>query len=488
MRAHLEDPTVALSIFEEAFGKDRTVAAPKSGRGRRRFDYAKGYYVTSGEAGRTKFAETAGRTLGAVQTICDALIPPSAGRYTVAFGGSTAMTERGKRRITVTPQPLYTKGMRLCDVADTLTGFVVHEIGHVEISGATEEALNAWLTANPGYLPWRNSIHAISNVIDDHALEVWARNRFPGVGYTFRVTTKFVAQEQAMFTRPPFQFKTSDTFTQRFNFMVVATRYRWFVRWASDPATRRERDWWIDWTERYGDPSDAALRVEGIKVAIARLAINPANRPPEEEPPPDQPCGPNGPRGDGDEEEDEPETFDTDDESEDDDEDESESEDGGDDEDWDEDESDDEDEDVPTTRGGKDGDEDEDDESEDEPESEPGPAGWDDDGTDLESEPEDNPTKDSTSDERPDAGQLDADPNDLGREGEGGNNAPIYEGFDPERLDYDRIKTVDEYNDDRRDYDRGRDERLQEQAEVEMRAERITDTHGHGSMKVVINL
>jgi hypothetical protein len=498
---------VALSIFETAFGKDRTTAAPKATSGRRRFDYSKGHYVTSGEAGREKFADTAARTLVAVQTVCDALIPPSAGRYTVAFGGQTAMTERGKRRITITPQPLYTKGMRLADVADTLTGFIIHEIGHVEISGATDEVLSAWLDREPGYLPWRNSIHAISNVIDDHALEVWAKNRFPGVGYTFRVTTKFVAQEQDMLSRPPFAFDPNATFTARFNFMVVATRYRWFVRWSSDPATRRERQWWIDWADTYGDPTDAVLRVEGIKAAIARLAIDPKKRPPEDEPEP-QPGKGEGDDSESDEDEDEsePETFDTDDD--DDDEDESYGDGVGDDDEDDEDPfEDNEDDDVDPTGGGNDDDdddeaedEDEDEESEDEsePGSDVGPLGFNEDGTndepeddgsedfDAEAEDEDDESEsEPESDERPEGGTLDGD--DLGQQGEGSNNAPIYEGFDPERLTSDRIKTVDDYTEERQ-YDRYRDEQLQKQVEVEMRAERVTDTHGFGSMKVVINL
>ena len=484
---------MALSIFEQALGKDRTATVP-TGSGRRRFDYSKGYYVTSGASAKDKFAGTAARTLSAVQTVCDALIPPSAGRYTVAFGGATAMTERGKRRITITPQPLYTKGLRLADVADTLTGFVIHEIGHVEISGETDRLLSAWLGSEPGYLPWRTSIHSISNVLDDHALEVWAKRRFPGVAHTFRVTTKFVAQEQNMLDRKPFQFQTTDSFTARFNFLVVATRYRWFVRWSSDPATRSERQWWIDWIEKFGDPTDAVLRVEGIKVAIARLAINPKNRPPEPEPPTTT-CG--GLKSeDEDEDEDEPETFDKDDEDEGD---ESESEDEGDEGDEDDDADD-------AQRGGNSDDEgeDEDEESEDEsdgPGEETGPLGFNEDGTDLESEDEgedydegegeddddeDNESE-SESDERPIGGDL--KPDELGKEGEGGSNAPIFDAFDPESLrDEPLIKTVDDFTEERLANDRYRDEDLQTQVEVEMRAERVTDTNGFGTMKIVINL
>lgn len=535
---------MALSIFEAAFEKERTVRAPNTYRsGRRVWDDSASAYVESGSKTRDRFNETAGRTLHAVQSICDALIPPSAGRFTVTFGGRTAQTHLASRQIKVTPEPLYTKGLRLADVADTLTGFVVHEIGHVQISGDTDRLVTEWLTNEREYLRWKSSIDALSNVLDDHALEVWAKHRFPGIAHTFRVTTKFVAQEQGLVNKPPRKWNPDADYTERFNFMVVSVRYRWFTRWVSDPATKAERNWWVNWADEYGDPSDPAKRLEGIKVGLARLAIKPTDRTepePEPEPQPDE-SGQPGQSEDEDEaqpSDDQPDTFDLGDEDDDDDDDttgggndDDDEEDGdgedGEDEDGESDEDDepehqpldtddegtgqpeddddtaesDEDEDgddgideggykVETPDEADDFNESEDDADGDESDGTDNGTDSDDDATDLpEGEAGDDDGEDEAEWDDDDHPTLDTDEGDLGKEGEGSDDAPVYESFEPEDLKpREKVQTLDDYTEERERSDGLRDRTLQKEVEVEMRATKVTDTNGYGSMKIEINL
>lgn len=527
---------VALSIFEVAFGKERTRLDAETRRRRRpKYNYRTGQWDEPGESKHDLFVESAARTLSAVQTVCDALIPPSAGRFSVVFGSQTAMTEFGRHRITVTAEPLRMKGLRLADVADTLTGFVVHEIGHVEISRDTDAEVKAWLEREPQYNRWHGTIQRIANLLDDHALEVWAKRRFPGVAHTFRVTTKFVAQSENLPSTAPRRWNPDAGYAERFNFAVVSVRYRWFVRWVADAATRRERQWWTDWADEYGDPTSAAKRLEGIKAALAKIAIKP-----DEEPEPETQPGESEQVEVEESEEAEPESFDMgedDDESEDDDDDDDDTTRGGnddDDDDWDDDEdgedgdeSDDEPEDDEGEGKGDDAegeDEDEDGEQDgegDEPshqplgESEDGTAEPSDEPWDTEDEDEgDEPGDESEGtdesgeseqwgddsdaegddsddesdldgdDERPEGGNLAEDT--LGEEGEGSSNAPIYESFEEENL-RDTVKTVDDFNEDKQRYDY-RDQQLMNEVQVEMKAQKVTDTHGFGSLKVIVNL
>lgn len=525
---------MALSIFEEAFARERTKQPPI---GRRKYSSFGRYDSQQGE----EFVEAAARVLGAVQTVCDALIPPSQGRYTVGFGGKTAMTEIGRKRISLTPQPLYMKGLRLADVADTLTGFVVHEIGHVHISQATDEAVEAWLAREPVYRAWRKSILQIANVIDDVALERWARNRFPGVAHTFRVTTKFVAQEGGLPNKPPRRWDPKYGYAERFSFAVVAVRYRWFTRWVGDAATRAERGWWVDWADRYGDPADVTVRMEGVRAALVRIATHPEKRQPEPEPQPSDEQGepePSDDEGDEDESEsepgesedesepDEPETFDTSDEGED--ADDAPTSGGNDDDEPEDDEDADEGEDDLDDEGedadddadeGDDGDDDddgyqqglgrsEDGTADDGPDDDEGdePFGPEDDdedgesdetgrGTDAGDSGDDDDDLDDEddgpdSDERQEGAHLNPmDESDLGDDGteDGSSTPPVYEGFQPEDL-RNTVQNVDEYEDERQRYDRSRDDQLQEKVEVEMKVQKVTDPHGYGTMKVVINL
>lgn len=543
---------MALSIFEQAFGRERTKPAPNTSRRRRsRYDYRTGSWDDGTTQQQADFNEAAARTLSAVQTICDALIPASQGRYSVVFGTKTAMTEFDRKRISLTAQPLYMKGLRLADVADTFTGFVVHEIGHTVISQDTDRVMKEWLEREPVYAPWTKTIMRIANVLDDEALERWAKQRFPGVAHTFRVTTKFVAQDEGLPNKEPRRWDPKGDYATRFNFAVISVRYRWFCRWVGDAATRAERQWWIDWAEQYADPKDPYTRLLGIQAALARIAVKPEDRPEEPKPEPEpQPGGePSEDEGEdegeqseqGDEQpgiedpDEEPETFDTsDDEGEDDDDaptsggndDDDEPEDGDEDDDDLDGEGDDEsdedgdegDEPEDGSDEGDDGDDDEDgwkpgksldssrdgtsdDERDDADEGdEPGDDdgefdGDEDDGEDEDGDSDDDAEPDDErdterADERTDGARLDPmDEDDLGQQGEGSSEPPIYEGFEPESLpSRETVKTVDDYIEEREKYDSYRDDALMEQVKVEMRTQKVTDAHGFGTMKVVINL
>lgn len=548
---------MALSIFEQAFGRERTKPAPNTSRRRRsRYDYRTGSWDDGTTQQQADFNEAAARTLSAVQTICDALIPASQGRYSVVFGTKTAMTEFDRKRISLTAQPLYMKGLRLADVADTFTGFVVHEIGHTVISQDTDRVMKEWLEREPVYRKWSSTVMRIANVLDDEALERWAKQRFPGVAHTFRVTTKFVAQDEGLPNKEPRRWDPKGDYATRFNFAVISVRYRWFCRWVGDAATRAERQWWIDWAEQYADPKDPYTRLLGIQAALARIAVKPEDRPEEPQPEPEpQPGGePSEDEDEGEEPgegeqseqgdeqpgiedpDEEPETFDTDDEGEDDDDaptsggndDDDEPEDGdeddddldgeGDDEsdeDGDEgdepedgsDEGDDGDDDEDGWKPGKsldssrdgtsdderddadEGDEPGDDDGEFDGDEDDGEDGDEDGDSDDDAEPDDERDTERA-DERTDGARLDPmDEDDLGQQGEGSSEPPIYEGFEPESLpSRETVKTVDDYIEEREKYDSYRDDALMEQVKVEMRTQKVTDAHGFGTMKVVINL
>lgn len=549
---------MALSIFEQAFGRERTKPAPNTSRRRRsRYDYRTGSWDDGTTQQQADFNEAAARTLSAVQTICDALIPASQGRYSVVFGTKTAMTEFDRKRISLTAQPLYMKGLRLADVADTFTGFVVHEIGHTVISQDTDRVMKEWLEREPVYAPWTKTIMRIANVLDDEALERWAKQRFPGVAHTFRVTTKFVAQDEGLPNKEPRRWDPKGDYATRFNFAVISVRYRWFCRWVGDAATRAERQWWIDWAEQYADPKDPYTRLLGIQAALARIAVKPEDRPEEPQPEPEpQPGGePSEDEDEGEEPgegeqseqgdeqpgiedpDEEPETFDTsdgegeddddaptsggnddDDEPEDGDEDDDDLDGEGDDEsdeDGDEgdepedgsDEGDDGDDDEDGWKPGKsldssrdgtsdderddadEGDEPGDDDGEFDGDEDDGEDGDEDGDSDDDAEPDDERDTERA-DERTDGARLDPmDEDDLGQQGEGSSEPPIYEGFEPESLpSRETVKTVDDYIEEREKYDSYRDDALMEQVKVEMRTQKVTDAHGFGTMKVVINL
>jgi hypothetical protein len=378
---------VALSIFEEAFGKERN-----------RFSK-----VSKREATTEHLVDIT----KAVQAVVDTFRDPNTGdRYLVSLSGRTeAYTQPGTKRIVVSYKPIFDKGLKVSTACTVMTGLVLHEIGHTLYTfpnmPVIEAAYGKPTGQQWGVKQWDQLAYTMLNIGDDARLEARMSEQLPIARDIFPTMLHWVAINSDMVgTRLRWGGK-SMKMVDRVNFAARSARYPWTAVWSNDTVTRAERSWWIDWSRQYKALADrdGEGMVRLVDIALDRLRnAEPVSITPPVEPPVIT-CGPMGPAGDDDGEEEGPGTKSKDrfgdDFSKDEDGDESD-EDG--DEDGDEDEAED----------GDDWDEDEDDE--------PGPMGVEDEDDEPESEDEPEPEKGGSKVDIPD--DLTDEAGDEGGDGE----------------------------------------------------------------------
>jgi len=360
---------VALSIFEEAFGKERN-----------RFSK-----VSKREATTEHLVDIT----KAVQAVVDTFRDPNTGdRYLVSLSGRTeAYTQPGTKRIVVSYKPIFDKGLKVSTACTVMTGLVLHEIGHTLYTfpnmPVIEAAYGKPTGQRWGVKDFDQLAYTMLNIGDDARLEARMSEQLPIARDIFPTMLHWVAINTDMVGNRLRWGGKAMKMVDRVNFAARASRYPWTAVWSNDTATRAERSWWIDWARQYKALADrdgeGMVRLVDIALDRLRNAEPVAITPPVQEPP--VTCGPMGPAGDDEGEDEGPGTKSKDrfgddfnkepegDESDEDGEDEGdEDEDGDDDEadDWDEDEDDDE----PGPMGVED--EDDEPESEDKPEPEKG--------------------------------------------------------------------------------------------------------------------
>ena len=174
--------------------------------------------------------------------------------YQVDFadnGQQIAYTMFDKKRIFITASPLYDKSLTLDSMADILSGLACHEISHTRY-GKESMALSAnvfGLNANA---------HMLANLLDDIRIERRFSAEYPGFANIFRAPMDYVGQRDC--TGQPIS---------NADIAVRATRYDKYTDWSqADPA---ERQWWIDWADRFWYTTDDVY-INGIREALAHLA------------------------------------------------------------------------------------------------------------------------------------------------------------------------------------------------------------------------
>ena len=175
-------------------------------------------------------------------------------KYQVDFadnGQQIAYTMFDKKRIFITASPLYDKSLTLDSMADILSGLACHEISHTRY-GKESMALSAnvfGLNANA---------HMLANLLDDIRIERRFSAEYPGFANIFRAPMDYVGQRDC--TGQPIS---------NADIAVRATRYDKYTDWSqADPA---ERQWWIDWADRFWYTTDDVY-INGIREALAHLA------------------------------------------------------------------------------------------------------------------------------------------------------------------------------------------------------------------------
>jgi hypothetical protein len=188
-------------------------------------------------------AET-GRIVMAVQSVVDALTPPDGGRYVVAFSDiSTAMTELGARRITVSSAPLKDRSLSMVEKAVVIATLAAHEIGHTLVTrprGNVVERHNA-----------HSGFHAVANLADDIILEPHMAYRYPILEDAFAFTGMWVLRNTAKTLPKVTSITPGMTPAERFNVLISATRYGDVpeIVW-SGTAALEAREWARDWAAR----------------------------------------------------------------------------------------------------------------------------------------------------------------------------------------------------------------------------------------------
>lgn len=238
---------MSLSIYADTFGKRNT----PNGR------------LTDGQK-----ADLATESLDAVQTVVDVLTDQHGRRFTVAFSPKVeALTDSARHIIVISSRPLFTKGLSLRHVVEVLTGLTAHEVGHVLIDS------RGLIDAVRAKYPDSSLALRLANLIDDIVLERYMQHQYPGIGGAFVPTLRYVGRATIPESAKPFRHNPTQNKTYRFNFALAATRYAFVARWLADDATRRERAWWTDWSDRYADDTSIASRLAAVVEAIERLRL-----------------------------------------------------------------------------------------------------------------------------------------------------------------------------------------------------------------------
>lgn len=237
-----------LSIYSDLFSKR------KGGKSLRQ--------LVHHESGRAVLVEV----LDAVQRVVDALTNPEGGRYVVSLSDQGAASgDLNGKRIVISYKPLTDKSLNLAQVTEVMTGLTTHEIGHTVISLITKKVLQERFADASGVDPLAKFL---ANVADDEKLERYMTARFPGIGGSFRPTLEWVTRQYKV-DQKVFKMSADLDLVGRTNLAIAAFRYPFAVRWVKNALTRREREWWQAWANRYaetGEDEDAieALLREGL--------------------------------------------------------------------------------------------------------------------------------------------------------------------------------------------------------------------------------
>jgi hypothetical protein len=184
-----------------------------------------------------------GRIVTAVQVVVDVLTPPDGGRYIVGFSDiTTAATQLGARKITVSSKPLTDRSLSTVEKAVVIATFAAHEIGHTLVTRPRRDRIAAH---NP-----KSGYHAVANLADDIILEPYMVERFPILQDAFaftglwvlRTTAKSVPMVAALPPRPETH--------ERFNVLLDATRYGDDAPIIWDVSALADKAWGRAWADR----------------------------------------------------------------------------------------------------------------------------------------------------------------------------------------------------------------------------------------------
>jgi len=186
----------------------------------------------------------AGRVVGAVQSVVDALTPPDGGRYVVGFADiSTAATSLAERRIVVSSKPLRDTSLSMVEKAVVIATFAAHEIGHTLVTRPRKSRI---VEHNP-----KSGYHAVANLADDIILEPLMTDRYPILADAFAFTGLWVLRNTAKELPKVHRMRKDMTTAERFNVVLSATRYADTTDIVfADGVTIAERDWCRSWSDR----------------------------------------------------------------------------------------------------------------------------------------------------------------------------------------------------------------------------------------------
>lgn len=195
-------------------------------------------------------------------------------RYDVSFDPNvrTAGTDFVAKRVVISPGPVMDPTLTAREAGLILTAMATHEAWHVRYGMKTASAvLRAW--------PGDQLAARLSNILDDVRIEARGSRDYPGYAHVYAPALDYVARASlgGKATKP--KVGTTD-------YVVTAVRY---PKYLDRTGTEAEADWWANWGVEYAKTDKVKDHVEGVRVALDRLAMTPP-----------EPEGENGDDGKGD--------------------------------------------------------------------------------------------------------------------------------------------------------------------------------------------
>ena len=212
--------------------------------------------------GRTGFgrrdSEAAVIAHGMVQSVVNAFSRGE--RYRVVFdpNTSTAGTDFEARKITVTTAPILDQTITAEQAGLILTALAAHEISHPRYGKATAKAVEV-------AFPRNRLAQRLGNILDDVRIERRFVGDYPGYAGIFEPLLEYVG---AATMKKNGGRQVTPAITDQANIAAGALRYPMIVDWTGIEA---ERDWWLNWADRWSREDSPRRHVEAIRIALRHV-------------------------------------------------------------------------------------------------------------------------------------------------------------------------------------------------------------------------
>lgn len=246
--------------------RDRTPSAPVSARG-----YMSGLWSRQGFTfGTGGTVADRADDLVVAHKMVSAFVQTFAGSesYAVTFDPtvSVAGTDYNDRKVVISPLPVLDPTLDSEQAATILTAVAAHESAHVRYGGksirsAVQRAFGSFAAGPAGDL---------ANILEDRRINRQFATEYPGYAHAFDPAVEYVAKRAAKAMGVDRLPAASD------NPMAIVINSLIYADHVDFTGVEAERDWWIEWADRWNATTGSRPRivVDAVREALQHMAAD----------------------------------------------------------------------------------------------------------------------------------------------------------------------------------------------------------------------